>query len=1106
MTNADPRSTRHAGARRLRALALCGLVLAAAGCNCAGKALKRAGPTISVSPASVGPLAGTPGRFVETTLQVRNIGTGALVLAPAPKFVEKDGDGVVEFGVSSLLEVDCGGTARPAANRNTLEAGQCARLVFRYLPNGDGKDPADLHIYSNDADTPDLVVPINAAALTPKLQVCAYDGTTKIDCAVPGSTYEVAFGTAAPGAKVARTLRLTSVGSTTVNIHDLSLSGDADFTVLPATLHATLTAGQSTDLAATFDALAGGGREADLVISSDDATDPKLTVRLIATGDASKLCLCVGAEGERCDPAPVADFGQVPIAGVGHKYLRLASCGTKPLTLEVAALTDGAPAFGASPPTLGAGVVLQPGEQLTPDIPLTFQPPTADTFTGRFTLKTDSEQGYVTLQGQGVVSGCQLEAPSNVLDFGQVAVGYTGKKDYTVANRGTTDCIIPAAPSITAGADVKFGLAGIPVPGTTVPPGQTVKFTVSYTPQDDVGPDVGELTIGYGDAAGGVATAQLTVQLKGTPTLQPECVLTALPGAASAFGRTLNFGQVRIHSEKILPITFENTGSAPCTLGHATLTGGILPGQPAPFTLKSQPQSPLAPGDTTTVNVAFDPVAEGQAGSPLPGFPGGGMFGASVKVQTSDTASFDGQDCASFGGSGNPGCVSWGLSGEGVTSSLIVLPSDLDFGVVTLGCNSRDRIVTLYNVGSTPVHVNAFKIDPAPPPEIFKVVSPASPTSSHPITINGGQELPVTVRFHPAATGLVSGELYIDSDAAGTTGGSNPYTTVRLTGTGTTDASQTDTFTQADHPIADVLWVIDMDSDSMADKQQAIATNAQAFIAGATTAGTDYHLGVVSSYLGGDEKTNTGGGCSPFGGTCGGTTGSSFNNVTIHPGVLYHDNGARAWVEKTDPNPVQEFANNAKIGVSNDATGYETGLEAMYEALSDPLINDPSSNKGFLRPDARLVVISISDDDDLSIKNTSFYAAFLQSLKPGAPDQVVFDNVGGDLPNGCTNGVDGDAPQRYADVVNKTGGKLYSICNGDYSSIAADLSLGSFGGRTRWVLSRPCDPSSLKVTVNGSAVASPGGYTYDATANAINLAQAPPPGATITATYDTLCL
>jgi hypothetical protein len=209
-----------------------------------------------------------------------------------------------------------------------------------------------------------------------------------------------------------------------------------------------------------------------------------------------------------------------------------------------------------------------------------------------------------------------------------------------------------------------------------------------------------------------------------------------------------------------------------------------------------------------------------------------------------------------------------------------------------------------------------------------------------------------------------------------------------------------------------------------------------------------------------------------------------------------------------------EFGQNVMIGTNQDSTGNESGLQAMFEALSPPIAN--AANAGFLRANASLVVISISDDDDVvSPYSAAFYAAFLQSLKPGNPQSAIFDTIGGPVPNGCAdpNG-DGsdDAPVKYAQVSNLTGGQLYNMCSGNWSQIAADLSIGSFGGNTHFVLSRPCDPTTLTVTVtdSGSSNAMPQtmgtDYTFNMTLNAIDFATAPPPNSTITATYDALCL
>jgi hypothetical protein len=50
-----------------------------------------------------------------------------------------------------------------------------------------------------------------------------------------------------------------------------------------------------------------------------------------------------------------------------------------------------------------------------------------------------------------------------------------------------------------------------------------------------------------------------------------------------------------------------------------------------------------------------------------------------------------------------------------------------------------------------------------------------------------------------------------------------------------------------------------------------------------------------------------------------------------------------------------------------DGCGYEQSLEAMYRAL------DPAVNPGFIRDDAALAVLFITDEDDCSARDTSLY-------------------------------------------------------------------------------------------------------------------------------------
>ena len=841
-------------------------MLIAAGCNCSGTKLKGAAPSISVTPNPIVINDGVTLRATDVALQITNTGRGALNLAKDPYIVDPS-ESTPQYGLIGQLLSSCTGTPRAPANRLSIQSQECVGLVLRYLPTHEGANNAVLRFESNDPVNPTYDVPITAGALTPQVQACIYEGTVKLACNVPGAPLEYRFeDTVSMGQTAVRTLKLLSTGSRAVGVDGLTMTGNSDFTLNPANFRGGITTGTSQDFTLTFAPAAGGLRSARIDVDNDSSTDPHLIVLLTGNGDGPALCYCVGDANDACTPVAEADFQTVAVGGSGAKTLQMVNCGTQALTFGQVKLVTGGPIYTATGlPNVGDTLAPQAS---WPVVPLTFSPPTADTFKDTLQLYTANQQVTLPLTGVGAVSGCLLSAPSMVLDFGQAALGVLAKKDYAVSNRGTETCIIPSVPTVTPMAGGVFSIAGFPPAGTPVPPGGVVKFQPAFTPSAlTPALDTAGLAIHYQGETVGSPILDLNVTLQGTPVASPKCVLKATPAMASLFGAGLNFGQVSVNTVKVLPVTFQNVGSTQCMLGTASIAAGLMGS--GGFTIQTQPASTLQPGDTTIVEVAFAPTIEQDYGDSTIG-----AFNEILKVPTSDGVTFTGSTC---GLGGAAGCAGWSLYGAGVTSALVVLPQALDFGEVTLGCRSAQRSITLYNVGTSTIHIQGFTIDP-PTPAIFSVIAPATPFS-----IGAGSQVSISVRYAPSMVGLETGSLYIQSDAVGGAGASNPYTTVSLQGTGTTDSSQTDVFTQADHPVADVLWVIDMDSNSMADKQQAVSTNAQAFISAAQTAGTDYHLGVISNFLG-PLNTNCANSSNPFsmsatGCTISGT--SSYNNTTI---------------------------------------------------------------------------------------------------------------------------------------------------------------------------------------------------------------------------------
>src|SRR5690606_15773631 len=99
------------------------------------------------------------------------------------------------------------------------------------------------------------------------------------------------------------------------------------------------------------------------------------------------------------------------------------------------------------------------------------------------------------------------------------------------------------------------------------------------------------------------------------------------------------------------------------------------------------------------------------------------------------------------------------------------------------------------------------------------------------------------------------------------------------------------------------------------------------------------------------------------------------------------DNSSPRIITAQTPNAPSVFANNVRVGWCH---WNEQGLEAAYRALSSPLVNSVDDsrtalpmdgNAGFLREEARLVLIFLADEEDFSPQSTAFYETFFRGLK-----------------------------------------------------------------------------------------------------------------------------
>jgi len=300
--------------------------------------------------------------------------------------------------------------------------------------------------------------------------------------------------------------------------------------------------------------------------------------------------------------------------------------------------------------------------------------------------------------------------------------------------------------------------------------------------------------------------------------------------------------------------------------------------------------------------------------------------------------------------------------------------------------------------------------------------------------------------------------------------------------------TRTDEFSQQTAAAIDILWVVD-NSNSMAANQRGLGQSFQSFITNLVETGVDYHIGVVST-----DVTERG---------------------TFRSGTTY--------IDSTNTNPEQTFLANVQVGTYGspierafESAALALGVGAGWAAGSPP--NPPNPN--FLRQDASLFIIMVSDENDKSFGPVGYYRRVFENYKgPGNESLISVSSIVGDPGDGCFEPTRGSAQpgDRYIDLASQTGGLFASICD-DFSESLQELSISASGLSSRFELgsapnvkalltcSSSTERSAFCVTVNGEVIPegnSRAGWLYDSSTNSIifGAGSIPAPQAKITVEY-----
>ena len=664
--------------------------------------------------------------------------------------------------------------------------------------------------------------------------------------------------------------------------------------------------------------------------------------------------------------------------------------------------------------------------------------------------------GTIALSGNGAGQACDIHPTPFAMTFGGLVVGQSDRVNLTVSNTGTGPCTFHGAQITTNSADAEFSIASAPAAGTTINPGDNVLVEVQYAPVN-LGVDQGVLTLSTSDPEG-----DIQVTLAGEGVAQAVCDLQVAPA-------DIRFGTIQPGRTAVNLITLTNTGNANCHLTDLEMRTGMFPGD-FYFQNLPDPLPAVPPGTTLILEVVFAPSQTG-------------LHQAHVWITSDDP---DLQQSGGFGCNPPPqlgqACVP--LTGLSEESAIEVVPGELDFGLVALGCNSPERNLTVYNLGSQALNVTDIMLEDPLDPN-FEITY--APTLPHQLPGSGSFE--VHLRCHPQDAGLHLSTLYIQTD--------DPVVdllAIPLSCQGTGAAGQTDVFFQYTDVKTDVLFVVD-NSGSMGWAQDEMAGGFPHFINRALALNADFQIGVIATEV---NDAETAVGTPPR---------------DIFPGVLVQAPGRPKIITPQTPDLEQAFSDNARLGECC-SDEQEAGLQAAWMALTQPLVDDPAANAGFLRDDAKLYIICLSNEQDQSLGDPGFFVNFFESLKGSTnTDWMKLSTICGDCPDGCGN-FTADCGSRYIEVANRTGGIFESICTSNWQQAMENLAVDAFAAPREFPLSRPADPATISVTVDGSPVPEatcqgcPNGWTYYSDTNSVYFGDdaVPAPGSRIEITYTAACL
>jgi len=342
----------------------------------------------------------------------------------------------------------------------------------------------------------------------------------------------------------------------------------------------------------------------------------KITVICLASFG---MAACVGVTGKPngspaagfalVDVTPLSvNFGNVATGSTGQQGINIVNTGTASAKIErITMKGSGFSVRGISVPlTIEAGQ----NASFTAD----FVPGSTGAASGSISLVTDASPAPIVVGLKGTGTGALIAVTPASGSFGEVVVGGEATEPLELQVSGNASIKITKVSTTGAG----FSVSGLAVP-LTLAPGQSATFTATFKPA------TAESLSGTISITSTAEDSLVTVDLAGKGAT-PVVSLSVTPAA-------LSFGSVAVGKTTSQEVTLKSTGNTNVDVKAVSVSG-------AGFSVSGGSNVTLAPGQSSTVTVKFDPSKSGSASGTVT--VASNVPGASAKISVSGSGASSG--------------------------------------------------------------------------------------------------------------------------------------------------------------------------------------------------------------------------------------------------------------------------------------------------------------------------------------------------------------------------------------------------------------------------------------------------------------------------------